>query len=74
MSADSEQLAARVVELETRLAFQDDTLHQLNDALLVQQRTVEQLRRELAALTDRLRGFDPSPVGRREDEPPPPHY
>ncbi len=75
MSADAPRdLAARVVELETRLAFQEEALQQLNDALLRQQQTLDRLTNDLAALTERLCGLGPSPVGRREDEPPPPHY
>lgn len=73
MSAESD-LAARVVELETRLAFQDRTVQALNEVVTRQQHDLERLRRELEALKTRLRGLDPSPVGRREDEPPPPHY
>ena len=75
MSADAPRdLAARVVELETRVAFQEHALQQLNEALLRQQQLLNRLTNDLAALTERLRGLDPSPVGRREDEPPPPHY
>ncbi len=73
MSADSD-LAARVVELETRLAFQDQTVQALNEVVTRQQRDLDRLQREIEALRTRLRGLDPSPVGRREDEPPPPHY
>ena len=67
-------LDARVTELETRLAFQEETIAQLNDAL-------SQARLELGAQTGLLRRVmddlrqartvqfpDPS------DEPPPPHY
>lgn len=75
MSADAPRdLAARVVELETRVAFQEESLQQLNEALLRQQQLLNRLTNDLAALTERLRGLAPSPVGRREDEPPPPHY
>jgi len=75
VSADApRELAARVVELETRVAFQEHALQQLNDALLRQQQLLHRLTNDLAALTERLRGLDASPVGRREDEPPPPHY
>lgn len=74
MSAETDALTARVVELETRLAFQEEALQQMNDALLRQQQRLHRLANDLAALTERLRGLEPSPVGRREDEPPPPHY
>jgi len=74
MSAESSDLTARVVELETRLAFQDQTVQALNEVVTRQQHDIDRLRRDLDALKARLRGLEPSPVGRREDEPPPPHY
>ena len=46
-----DQLVARVDELETRLAFQDDTIQTLNDVLVEQQRLVERLQLQLSALT-----------------------
>ena len=62
MSADAPRdLAARVVELETRVAFQEHALQQLNEALLHQQQMLNRLTNDLAALTERLRGLDPLP-------------
>lgn len=64
----------RLVELETRVAFQEHTLSELNDIVTAQGREVEALRRQLErALADlkSLRGLlyaDPA------SEPPPPHY
>ena len=64
---------ARVTELETRLAFQDDTIQALNDVLVVQQRTLERMQRQVAALIkrqDEMGGqFEAS-----EEDAPPPHY
>ena len=66
--------SARLVELETRVAFQEHTLSELNDVVTAQGRELFELRRELErALADlkTLRGLlyaDPS------TEPPPPHY
>lgn len=63
----------RVTELETRLAFQDDTIQALNDVLVVQQRALERLQRQVAALIkrqDEMGGqFEAS-----EEDAPPPHY
>lgn len=63
----------RVTELETRQAFQDDTIQALNDVLVVQQRTLERMQRQVAALIkrqDEMGGqFEAS-----EEEAPPPHY
>ncbi|RZA04642.1 MAG: hypothetical protein EOP02_40370, partial [Proteobacteria bacterium] len=46
-------LEDRVMELETRLAFQDDTLSSLSDELILQQRAIERLQMQLAALLKR---------------------
>ncbi|BBP78763.1 hypothetical protein CCU68_34470 [Pseudomonas gingeri NCPPB 3146 = LMG 5327] len=66
-------LEERVTELETRLAFQDDTIQSLNDVLVVQQRVVERLQLQMAALLKRheemMGQFESS-----EEEAPPPHY
>ncbi|MEE1924529.1 SlyX family protein [Pseudomonas sp. 148P] len=66
-------LEERVMELESRLAFQDDTLATLNDVLVEQQRVVERLQLQMAALLKRyeevMGQYEAS-----EDEAPPPHY
>jgi hypothetical protein len=36
-------LESRVMELESRLAFQDDTIQALNDVLVTQQRSIDRL-------------------------------
>ena len=66
-------LEARVMELETRLAFQDDTIQALNDELVGQQRVIERLQLQLAALAKRQEEMQGG-FGISEDEAPPPHY
>ncbi|MDI2591620.1 SlyX family protein [Pseudomonas sp. N3-W] len=66
-------LEERVNDLESRLAFQDDTIQSLNDVLVVQQRVVERLQLQMAALLRRQEEM----VGQfesSEEEAPPPHY
>jgi SlyX protein len=67
-------LAARVAELETRVAFQEHTLSELSDALadarMETARNSEQLVRALADLKQ-LRTLLYADPG---SEPPPPHY
>lgn len=63
-----------MVEIETRLAFQEHTLQALNDVVTRQQHQIDALVREIQTLKDRLRAAAPSPVGPIEDEKPPPHY
>jgi SlyX protein len=63
----------RLNELESRLAFQDDTLNTLNDVLVSQQRQIELLELRLAGLArrhDELAGQMES----NGPEAPPPHY
>ncbi len=71
MSVDHE---TRITELEMRLAFQEQALQELGDALaaarLESERTAALLRRVLAELAQ-ARGGE---VGDPADEPPPPHY
>jgi SlyX protein len=63
---------ARLEDLETRVAFQEDTIQQLNDALVRQQHRIDQLEASLRMLVEQLQT-----VEERDDlleEPPPPHY
>jgi SlyX protein len=63
--------ADRLIEIETKLAFQERTIARLQEALLEQQKQMDKLR----ALTDRLRAkFALGPAEDPSDEPPPPHY
>jgi len=64
----------RLVDLETRVAFQDDNLNELNATVVRQQREIDGLRAELEALRSKLRELALSPVGDAASEPPPPHY
>ena len=66
-------LEDRVTDLESQLAFQDDTIQSLSDVLAVQQRAVERLQMQMAAL---LKRQDEMAVQFEtfEEEAPPPHY
>ncbi len=63
-----------LVELQTQLSFQEDTIQQLNDVITRQQRDIEQLRQELNALRDMFKGYVEQQHEHSEEEPPPPHY
>lgn len=66
-------LESRVIELESRLAFQDDTIATLNDVVVEQQRAIERLQLQIAALARRQEEMA-GQFGIAEDEAPPPHY
>ncbi|ABA76153.1 MULTISPECIES: SlyX family protein [Pseudomonas] len=66
-------LEQRVTELESRLAFQDDTIQALNDVLVEQQRVVERLQLQMAAVLKRQEEMV-GQFGSFEEDAPPPHY
>lgn len=61
-----------MVELQSRFAFAEHTLEELNHVILDQHRRMEQLERDVQRLKDQLKR--PQYMPRPEDEPPPPHY
>lgn len=67
------EIEERINDLQSRLAFQDDTIQALNDALVAQQRLLERLQLQVAALIKRQDEVS-SQFGMAEDEVPPPHY
>ena len=63
----------RVDTLESRLAFQDDTIGQLTDALSAQQARIDLLETEMRQLIDEFRGGMSEAQVKPADELPP-HY
>jgi SlyX protein len=66
------ELSERIDALESRLAYQDQTIEQLNETITAQWKQIDTLTRQLAALTERLQEAEanvPSPANER-----PPHY
>lgn len=64
----------RINELESRLAFQDDTIQALNDELVTQQRVIERLRMQVDMLAKRQEELSSGSGGIAQDDAPPPHY
>lgn len=67
------ELEQRLEELETRQAFQDDTVQTLSDVLYEQERQIERLQLQMQALLRRLDDLQ-GQVGVSEEDAPPPHY
>ena len=63
----------RLIEIETRIAWQDDALRQLSDALANQQRDIERLQRLCQAMQAQLTAVGDGARALPADEPPP-HY
>lgn len=64
----------RLVELETRLVFQEHAVGELSDVVHRQQRELEALRRALMNATTDLDALRDSVSATTLPEPPPPHY
>ena len=64
----------RIVDLETKLAFQDETINELNDVITDQQQQLDKLHEEVRLLNIRIVSLAESSTDSNEKEPPPPHY
>jgi SlyX protein len=64
----------RIIDLESRVAFQEEAIHSLSETLIEQQRTIESLSTTVEALRQRLKALEPSPLQPAETQSPPPHY
>ncbi|WP_060510174.1 SlyX family protein [Pseudomonas sp. NBRC 111124] len=64
---------SRIIELETRQAFQDDTIQALNDVVVEQGRVIERLQLQVAELIKRYEEMV-GQYGSEGEEAPPPHY
>lgn len=72
--SDPTDLAARIVTLETTIAFQDQAIEELNAALADHFKEIEALKREVHNLGSQLRDVEAHPALAPAAEPPPPHY
>jgi SlyX protein len=69
-----QRLEQRLESLESRNAFQDDIIEQLNEEIAVHQHQISELKQQLQLLANRVKDASPEPLGKEEVEPPPPHY
>ncbi len=65
---------ARIEALETKVAYQERTIEELNGALTEQWKQVDQLAKQVERLSDRIKRVEETAPSSPGDEPPPPHY
>lgn len=68
------ELEQRIDEVETRLAFQETTLQELNEVLTSQQQQLSQMRSLVEKLGERVVELAGKMQADAAIEPPPPHY
>lgn len=74
MQQNLDKLFAYLTELESKVAFQDQTIEELNQALITQQLALDKLQNQVRYLAEKLQGVQPSNIASLAEETPPPHY
>jgi SlyX protein len=65
-------LGERIDALETRIAYQDDTIETLNQTITAQWKLIDALTRKITELGERLQEAEANAPGAANE--PPPHY
>ncbi|MDD1532537.1 MULTISPECIES: SlyX family protein [unclassified Bradyrhizobium] len=72
MTNEIRTLSERIDTLETRLAYQEDTIETLNQTITAQWKQIDLLTRKIAELGERLQDAEANAPGPANE--PPPHY
>lgn len=69
-----QQLEQRVSDLECQLAFQEQTIDELNQALSAQQLMLTKMQDQMKYVAGKVKNMDASHLADPSEETPPPHY
>lgn len=64
----------QIQQLEIKVAFQEDMIEQLNQALVSQQKQIDELTFKTKHLVDKVKQMNVSNIASESEEAPPPHY
>ncbi|AXN31724.1 SlyX family protein [Vibrio coralliilyticus] len=69
-----EELEHRLNDMECQLAFQEQTIESLNDALSQQQLLITKMQDQMKYVVGKVKNMDSSNLADPAQETPPPHY
>ncbi|KKA44772.1 MULTISPECIES: SlyX family protein [Salinivibrio] len=72
--SEIDKLQQQIDDLEYKVAFQEDTIEQLNSALTQQQGDIERMTVQIQYLVSKLKNIEPENIASQAEETPPPHY
>jgi len=68
------ELIEKIETLETRQAFQEDTIESLNSVIIQLNKDVEMLQFKFDVIQEKVKQSSDNLTGTETEEPPPPHY
>lgn len=74
MGHEITDLENEIMELQTKIAFQDDLIEQLNQALVAQQKQIHTLEYQMKHVVSKVKSMSVSNLASEDEETPPPHY
>ncbi|GAA5648537.1 MULTISPECIES: SlyX family protein [Vibrio] len=69
-----QQLEQRINDMECQLAFQEQSIEELNAALSQQQLLISKMQEQMKFMVGKLKTMDTSQLADPSEETPPPHY
>ena len=72
--ATKQQLLDKIEDLECKLAFQEQSIEELNDALSQQQILISKMQDQMKYVANKVKNMDTSNMADPSEETPPPHY